>query len=195
MPAPTPRRPHALASIADPLTAPLEGEAAPAREMLRLAAPPLPLGFLALAIATVAFAPVQLSWIPLSEGHHRARGARPHCAVAVPGSSQGIPVARPWGRNRHGDPVRQLGRRLPGHPHLSTRRRQRRPRCTAAGLGGLPSRPPAAARNTLVPVPSIQRRASVLPLGRSGASKRAVDGRLPDQFENVGAEPGVRQQL
>ena len=36
---------------------------------------------------------------------------------------------------------------------------------------------------------------TVLPLGRTGASKRAVDGQLADQVEKVATEPGVRQQL
>ncbi|MGY1634402.1 hypothetical protein ACI784_22105 [Geodermatophilus sp. SYSU D01186] len=38
------------------------------RVVLRPVATPLPLGFLALALATVAFAAVQLGWVPPSEG-------------------------------------------------------------------------------------------------------------------------------
>lgn len=36
---------------------------------------------------------------------------------------------------------------------------------------------------------------AVLPLGRRGASRRALDGRLSDQVVGVANEPGVRQQL
>jgi succinate-acetate transporter protein len=39
------------------------------RIVLRPVASPLPLGFLALTVATLAFASVQLGWIPASEGH------------------------------------------------------------------------------------------------------------------------------
>jgi uncharacterized protein len=42
--------------------------------LLRPLATPLPLGFLALAVATFAFATVQLSWIARSEGHTVALG-------------------------------------------------------------------------------------------------------------------------
>lgn len=44
------------------------------RVVLRPLATPLPLGFLALAVATISFASVQLSWIPKSEGHTVALG-------------------------------------------------------------------------------------------------------------------------
>jgi succinate-acetate transporter protein len=44
------------------------------RVVLRPLATPLPLGFLALAVATIAFASVQLSWIPQSEGRTVALG-------------------------------------------------------------------------------------------------------------------------
>jgi hypothetical protein len=36
---------------------------------------------------------------------------------------------------------------------------------------------------------------TALPLGRTRASKEALDGRLGGQIEKVGTEPGVRQQL
>lgn len=45
-----------------------------ARVTLRPLATPLPLGFLALAVATIAFASVQLSWIPQSQGGTVALG-------------------------------------------------------------------------------------------------------------------------
>ncbi len=44
------------------------------RVVLRPLATPLPLGFLALAVATIAFASVQLSWIPQSQGRTVALG-------------------------------------------------------------------------------------------------------------------------
>jgi hypothetical protein len=44
------------------------------RVVLRPLATPLPLGFLGLGVATVAFATVQLSWIPQSQGHTVALG-------------------------------------------------------------------------------------------------------------------------
>jgi succinate-acetate transporter protein len=44
------------------------------RVVLRPLASPLPLGFLALAVATIAFASVQLSWIPQSQGRTVALG-------------------------------------------------------------------------------------------------------------------------
>jgi len=40
----------------------------PARVVLRPLATPLPLGFLALVLATVAFSAVQLGWVPPTEG-------------------------------------------------------------------------------------------------------------------------------
>jgi uncharacterized protein len=36
---------------------------------------------------------------------------------------------------------------------------------------------------------------TVLPLGRRGTARRALDGRLGDQVADVATEPGVRQQL
>jgi succinate-acetate transporter protein len=57
-------------------------DAAPAaRVMLRPVASPLPLGFLALALATVPFAAVQLGWVSPAEGRVAALGA---LAATVP---------------------------------------------------------------------------------------------------------------
>jgi hypothetical protein len=36
---------------------------------------------------------------------------------------------------------------------------------------------------------------TVLPLGRTGGSRKAVDGQLSEQVEALATEPGVRQQL
>jgi uncharacterized protein len=55
--------------------------AAPTRVVLRPVASPLPLGFLALALATVPFAAVQLGWIAPTEGRVAALGA---VAATVP---------------------------------------------------------------------------------------------------------------
>ena len=54
---------------------------APTRVVLRPVASPLPLGFLALALATVPFAAVQLGWVPPTEGRVAAIGA---LAATVP---------------------------------------------------------------------------------------------------------------
>src|SRR3954465_763015 len=45
------------------------------RVMLRPVASPLPLGFLALALATIPFTAVQLGWVPPTEGRVAAIGA------------------------------------------------------------------------------------------------------------------------
>jgi succinate-acetate transporter protein len=58
-----------------------EVEAPPARVVLRPVASPLPLGFLALALATVPFAAVQLGWVPPADGRVAAIGA---VAATVP---------------------------------------------------------------------------------------------------------------
>jgi succinate-acetate transporter protein len=58
-----------------------EPNAAPTRVVLRPVASPLPLGFLALALATVPFAAVQLGWVPPTEGRVAAIGA---LAATVP---------------------------------------------------------------------------------------------------------------
>jgi succinate-acetate transporter protein len=52
-----------------------------ARVVLRPIATALPLGFLALGVATLSFASVQLKWIPASEGHTVALGV---LALTVP---------------------------------------------------------------------------------------------------------------
>jgi succinate-acetate transporter protein len=51
------------------------------RVMLRPVASPLPLGFLALALATIPFTAVQLGWVPPTEGRAAAIGA---VAATVP---------------------------------------------------------------------------------------------------------------
>jgi succinate-acetate transporter protein len=58
---------------ANPSDDPTSGAGA-TRVVLRPLASPLPLGFLALAVATIAFASVQLSWIPQSQGRTVALG-------------------------------------------------------------------------------------------------------------------------
>ena len=55
-------------------TTPHDAGAAGVRVVLRPLASPLPLGFLALAVATLAFSAVQLRWIPATEGHTVALG-------------------------------------------------------------------------------------------------------------------------
>src|SRR4051812_17264245 len=57
------------------------GAEAATRVVLRPIASPLPLGFLALAIATMAFASVQLGWIAQDQGHTVALGV---LALPVP---------------------------------------------------------------------------------------------------------------
>lgn len=213
------------------------------RVMLRPLASPLPLGFLALGVATAAFASVQLSWIAQSQGHTVALGV---LALTVPlqflAAAMGF-----WAR----DPVAATGMGILsgtwGAVCLATLTSP--PGATSAGLGVILIcsavcllAPAAGARSKTVPalviltsavrfavtgiaeingsrpwlhtagwvgialaalsgyaalaleLESTESRA-VLPLGRTGASKRAVDGRLSDQIENVATEPGVRQQL
>lgn len=55
-------------------SAPSDGEAAPARVVLRPLATPLPLGFLGQAVASWAFGCLQLSWIGQGQGHTIALG-------------------------------------------------------------------------------------------------------------------------
>jgi uncharacterized protein len=213
------------------------------RVVLRPLANPLPLGFLALTVATVAFATVQLGWIPHSQGHTVALGV---LALTVPlqflAAVMGF-LAR--------DPVAATGMGV-----LSGT-------WAAACLATLTSPPGSASEGLgvillmsaaclLVPAAAARHKAilalviftsatrfgvtgiaeidggttwmhaagwlgialavlsgyaalalelegsesrTVLPLGRTGASKRAVDGRLADQVEQVATEPGVRQQL
>lgn len=51
------------------------GASLPVRVVLRPVGTPLPLGFLALAVATTAFAAVQLGWVPLDQGRVAALAA------------------------------------------------------------------------------------------------------------------------
>lgn len=51
------------------------GGSLPVRVVLRPVGTPLPLGFLALAVATTAFAAVQLGWVPLDQGRVAALAA------------------------------------------------------------------------------------------------------------------------
>jgi uncharacterized protein len=239
----SPQTPLAATNVPRPLTGSMNGDAAATRVMLRPLANPLPLGFLALAVATAAFATVQLSWIPQSQGHTVALGV---LALTVPlqflAAVMGF-LAR--------DPVAATGMGILsgtwGAACLATLTAP--PGAFSDGLGVLLLAaaacllvPASAARTKLVPALVIATSAArfavtgiaeiagsqpwlhaagwvglglaalsiyaalaleledsqsraVLPLGRSGASKKAVNGRLPDQVENVATEPGVRQQL
>lgn len=238
-PAPPPQPPVEASSALSPLN----GDAAATRVMLRPIATPLPLGFLALAVATFTFATVQLSWIPPSEGHTVALGV---LALTVPvqflAAVMGF-LAR--------DPVAATGMGILsgtwGAVCLVTLTSP--PGAASDGLGVLLLAsaaclliPAAAARTKLVPALVIATSAArfavtgiaqidggrqwmqtaggvglglavlsiyaalaleledsqsrtVLPLGRTGAGRNAVSGRLHDQVENVATEPGVRQQL
>jgi uncharacterized protein len=218
-------------------------EAIATRVVLRPLATPLPLGFLALAVATLAFASVQLSWIPQSEGATVALGV---LVLTVPlqllAAIMGF-LAR--------DPVAATGMGILsgtwGAACLATLTSP--PGAASAGLGVILLAsaacllvPAVAARTKLVPALVIAGSATrfaltgiaeidggqtwmtvagwvgialavvsgyaalalelegsesrtVLPLGRTGPSGRALDGQLDDQVRRVGTEPGVRQQL
>jgi succinate-acetate transporter protein len=222
----------------------LQGSAtATTNVMLRPLASPLPLGFLALAIATASFATVQLSWIPQSQGHTIALGV---LVVAVPlqflAAVMGF-LAR--------DPVAATGMGILsgtwGAACLTTLTSPAGAASDGLGVLLLASAaclliPAAAARTKLVQALVIATSATrfavtgiaeidgsrdwmqaagwvglelallsvyaalaleledsqsrtVLPVGRTGAGKRAVDGRLLDQIEDLATEPGVRHQL
>jgi uncharacterized protein len=213
------------------------------RVVLRPIASPLPLGFLALAVATVAFASVQLSWIPQDQGHTVALGT---LVLTVPlqflAAVMGF-LAR--------DPVAATGMGILSGTWaaacLATLASP--PGASSEGLGVILLMsaaclliPAAAARTKAVPALVILTSATrfavtgiaeidggrnwmhaagwvgialailsvyaalalelegsesrtVLPLGRTGASRTAVDSPLADQVEQVATEPGVRQQL
>ncbi len=211
--------------------------------LLRPLATPLPLGFLALAVATFAFASVQLSWIPRSEGHTVALGVLVltvplQLLAAVMGFLARDPVAATgmgilsgtWGAACLATLTSPPGAASPGLGVILI--------CSAVCL----LVPAAAARSKLVPALVIATSAArfaltgiaevdggrswmqaagwlgvglaclsvyaalaleledsesgtVLPLGRRGASRRALSGRLSDQAADVATEPGVRQQL
>jgi succinate-acetate transporter protein len=213
------------------------------RVVLRPLASPLPLGFLALAVATFAFACVQLSWIPQAQGHTVALGV---LVLTVPLQF----LAAVMGFLSR-DPVAATGMGiLSGAWAAASLATLTSPAgATSDGLGVILLCvgacllvPAAAARHKVVPALVILTSATrfavtgiaeidggkgwlhaagwvgialgiisayaalaleledsesktVLPLGRTGASKRAVNGRLGDQVEQVAREPGVRQQL
>lgn len=214
-----------------------------ARLMLRPLATPLPLGFLALAVATVAFASVQLSWIPQSQGATVALGV---LVLTVPlqllAAVMGF-LAR--------DPVAATGMGILagtwGAACLATLTSP--PGAASDGLGVILLAsaacllvPAVAARTKVVPALVITTSAArfaltgiaeidggqtwmqaagwvgiglavisgyaalalelegtesrtVLPLGRVGSSREALDGHPADQVDRVATEPGVRQQL
>jgi succinate-acetate transporter protein len=213
------------------------------RIVLRPIASPLPLGFLALAVATTAFASIQLAWISQAQGHTVALGV---LALTVPmqllAAVMGF-LAR--------DPVAATGMGILSGTWaaacLATLTSP--PGASSGGLGVvlLASAacllvPAAAARSKVVPALVILTSAirfavtgiaeidgghawtqaagwigialaalsgyaalalelegsesrTVLPLGRTGVSKKAVDGNLSDQLAPLASEPGVRQQL
>ena len=215
----------------------------PTRVVLHPIASPLPLGFLALAVATTAFATVQLRWIPPSESHTVALAV---LALTVPMQL----VAAVMGFLAR-DPVAATGMGIlsgtwaaVGLATLTSP-----PGASSAGLGvvllcsaACLLVPGIAAHSKVVPAAVIFTSAArfaltgvaeidggrewmtaagwvgvvlavlslyaalalelegsasrtVLPLGRNGAGRRAVDGRFPDQVQDVATEPGVRQQL
>jgi succinate-acetate transporter protein len=237
MPAGTP----AGAVLGGPVAA--TGVESATRVVLRPLASPLPLGFLALGVATAAFASVQLSWISQSEGHTVALGV---LVLTVPLQFLAAVIGF-WAR----DPVAATGMGILsgtwGAACLATLTSP--PGATSAGLGVILICsavcllvPALAAHSKAVPALVIYTSAArfavtgvaqidgsrtwlhaagwvgialavlsgyaalalalegtesrvVLPLGRTGVSRRAVDGRFSDQIEKVATEPGVRQQL
>jgi uncharacterized protein len=213
------------------------------RVMLRPIASPLPLGFLALSVATVGFASVQLGWIPQTQGHTVALGVLAltvplQFLAAVMGFLARDPVAATAMGILSGTWAAACLIILASPPGVAADGLGVILLCSAACL----LVPAAAARSKAVPALVILTSATrfavtgiaeltgettwmraagwvgialavlsayaalalelegtasrpVLPLGRTGASKRAVDGGLPDQVQQVATEPGVRQQL
>jgi succinate-acetate transporter protein len=213
------------------------------RVVLRPLASPLPLGFLALAVATVAFASVQLEWIPQSQGRTVALGALVltvplQLLAAVVGFLARDPVAATGMGILSGTWAAVCLASLTSPPGAASEGLGVLLLCSAACL----LIPAAAARHKAVPALVILTSATrfavtgiaeidggsawlhaagwvgialgaisvyaalalelegtesrtVLPLGRTGASKKAVDGSLADQVDKVSSEPGVRQQL
>ncbi|SDE37059.1 acetate uptake transporter family protein [Auraticoccus monumenti] len=213
------------------------------RVVLRPIASPLPLGFLALTVATVAFASVQLSWVPQDQGHTVALGV---LVLTVPlqllAAVMGF-LAR--------DPVAATGMGILSGTWAAAclATLTSAPGTTSAGLGVILLLsaacllvPAVAARHKAVPALVILTSATrfavtgvaeldggrtwmhaagwvgialavlsgyaalalelegsesrtVLPLGRTGASRKAVEGRMVDQLDHVATEPGVREQL
>jgi succinate-acetate transporter protein len=213
------------------------------RVMLRPIASPLPLGFLALGVATVGFATVQLSWIPQSQSHTVALGVLAltvplQFLAAVMGFLARDPVAATAMGILSGTWAAACLIILTSPPGAASGGLGVILLCSAACL----LVPAAAARSKAVPALVILTSATrfavtgiaeldggstwmraagwvgialavlsayaalalelegsasrpVLPLGRTGASKEAVDGRLSDQVQHIATEPGVRQQL
>lgn len=214
-----------------------------ARVVLRPLATPLPLGFLALGVATLAFASFQLRWIAASESHTVALAV---LVLTVPLQL----VACVMGFLAR-DPVAATGMGLLAGTWaaacLSTLTSP--PGRSSAGLGvvllcaaGCLLVPLLGARAKAVPAAVIAVSAArfaltgiaeidggrvwmdlagwvgvvlaaiafyaalalelegtesrtVLPLGRTGAARRAVDEELGDQVADLAREPGVRRQL
>jgi len=224
--------------------APWTGESPRATHVvLRPVASPLPLGFLALAVATTAFAALQLGWVAPAQGRPVALGV---LALTVPmqllAAVMGF-LAR--------DPVAATGMGILsgtwGATCLATLTAP--PGSASAGLGVILLLsgacllvPGVSARAKVVPALVILTSAArfavtgvahinggtgwmhaagwvgialgllsgyaalaleleatehrtVLPLGRRGPARQAVEGDLRDQLGDVANEPGVRQQL
>lgn len=210
---------------------------------LRPLASPLPLGFLALGVATTAFASLQLGWIATTEGHTIALAV---LVLAVPlqllAAIMGFLVRSPVAATSMGI----LSGTWAG---LCLSTLTSPPGATSSGIGVILLCssvcllvPAVAARTKAVPAAVIllsaarfavtgiaeatgdrgwlhaagwvgvaltalsayaalalelegSERRTVLPVGRSAASRRALDGRLSDQVRSVATEPGVRREL
>jgi len=224
-------------------TTPPAGPVAVTRVALRPIASPLPVGFLALAIATLAFASVQLEWIPATEGHTVALGV---LVLTVPlqflAAVMGF-LAR--------DPVAATGMGVLSGTWAAVCliTLNSPPGGTSDGLGvvllccaGALLVPAAGARSKVVPAAVVLLSATrfavtgiaqldgsdawlqaagwvgvalavvslyaalalelensesraILPLGRMGASRQAVEGTLAEQVDGIANEPGIRRQL
>ncbi len=214
-----------------------------ARVVLRPIASPLPLGFLALAVATTAFASVQLRWIPATEGHTVALGvllltvplqlvacvmgflARDPVAATGMGILSGTwaaaclaTLASPPGAASAGLGVILLcsgacllvpavgthSKLVPAAVIVTSAARFAvtgiaeldggRDWATAAGWVGVALGVLSVYAALALEVEGTESR-TVLPLGRQGGSRRAVEGALDDQVADVAREPGVRRQL
>lgn len=213
------------------------------RVVLRPLASPLPLGFLALGVATFSFATVQLSWIPTSQGSTVALGVLVltvplQLLAAVMGFLARDPVAATgmgilsgtWGAVCLATITSPTGAASPGLgvlllcssvallvPALSARSKAvpalvivtsaaRFALTGIAEIEGTSGWPHAAgwvgvalAALSVYAALALELEGSesrtVLPLGRTGRSRRAVDGVLRDQEADLPREPGVRQQL
>lgn len=228
---------------------PQVGEARPssvvgaAHVVLRPIASPLPLGFLVLAVATTAFASVQLEWIPQTEGHTIALGVLVltvpmQLLAAVMGYLARDPVAATgmgilsgtWGAVCLATPTSPAGATSDGLgvillasagclllqaaagwakavPALVMLTSGARFAVTGiaeidgghtwlhiAGWVGIALAAISAYAALALELEGAASR-TVLPLGRTGAARTAVEGGLDDQTASVATEPGVRQQL